>query len=166
MKNQVCIREASAQDAQAILSLIQELSIFEREPEAVVLTKEDLVRDGFGEQPAFVCFVAEENKQIMGMALGYPRYSTWKGKTMHLEDLIVKDQHRGKGVGFALYKRFIHYAASFHVKRIEWAVLDWNQSAIDFYERTGAKVLSDWRTVQMGENEISHFINQYPDADI
>jgi GNAT superfamily N-acetyltransferase len=166
MKNQVCIRMATVEDAQAILSLIQELSIFEREPEAVVLTKEDLVRDGFGEQPAFVCFVAEGNKQIMGMALGYPRYSTWKGKTMHLEDLIVKEQHRGKRVGFALYKRFIHYAASLNVKRIEWAVLDWNQSAIDFYEQTGAKVLSDWRTVQMGENEISHFINQYPDADI
>jgi GNAT superfamily N-acetyltransferase len=80
--------------------------------------------------------------------------------------LIVQEQHRGKGVGFALYKVFIHYAASIHVKRIEWAVLDWNQSAIDFYEQTGAKVLSDWRTAQMGENEISHFINQYPDADI
>jgi len=166
MKNQVCIRLATVEDAQAILSLIQELSIFEREPEAVVLTKEDLVRDGFGEQPAFVCFVAEEDKQIIGMALGYPRYSTWKGKTMHLEDLIVQEQHRGKGVGFALYKRFIHYAASLNVKRIEWAVLDWNQSAIDFYEQTGAKVLSDWRTAQMGENEISHFIIQYPDADI
>ena len=72
----------------------------------------------------------------------------------------------GKGVGFALYKRFIHYAASLRVKRIEWAVLDWNQPAIDFYEQTGAKVFSDWRTAQMGENEISHFINQYPDADI
>ena len=113
-----------------------------------------------------MCFVAEEDKQIIGMALGYPRYSTWKGKTMHLEDLIVQEQHRGKGVGFALYKRFIHYAASLRVKRIEWAVLDWNQPAIDFYEQTGAKALSDWRTAQMGENEISHFINQYPDADI
>ena len=112
MKNQVCIRQATVEDAYAILSLIQELATFEREPEAVVLTKEELVRDGFGKQPAFVCFVAEENKQIIGMALGYPRYSTWKGKTMHLEDLIVQEQHRGKGVGFALYKRFIHYAAS------------------------------------------------------
>ena len=166
MKNQVCIRRATVEDAQSILSLIQELATFEREPEAVVVTKKDLVRDGFGEQPAFVCFVAEENKQIIGMALGYPRYSTWKGKTMHLEDLIVQELHRGKGVGFALYKRFIHYAASLGVKRIEWAVLDWNQSAIEFYEQTGAKVLSDWRTAQMGKNEISQFINQYPDADI
>ena len=166
MKNQVCIRKATANDAQSILALIQELATFEREPEAVVITTKDLVRDGFGEHPAFVCFVAQEDKQIIGLALGYPRYSTWKGKTMHLEDLIVQEKHRGKGVGFALYKRFIHYAASLYVKRIEWAVLDWNQSAIDFYEQTGAKVLSDWRTAQMGENEISHFINQYPDADI
>ena len=166
MKNQACIRQATVEDAQAILSLVQDLATFEREPEAVVLSKEDLVRDGFGEKPAFVCFVAEEGKQIIGMALGYPRYSTWKGKTMHLEDLIVEKQHRGKGVGFALYKRFIHYAASLRVKRIEWAVLDWNQSAIDFYEQTGAKVLPDWRTAQMGEKEISHFINQHPDADI
>ena len=118
MKNQLCVRQATVDDAQAILSLIQELATFERESEAVVLTKEDLVRDGFGEQPAFVCFVAEEDIQIIGMVLGYPRYSTWKGKTMHLEDLIVQEQQRGKGVGFALYKRFMHYAASLHVKRI------------------------------------------------
>ena len=84
---------------------------------------------------------------------------------MHLEDLIVKEEHRGKRVGFALYKRFIHYAASLHVKRIEWAVLDWNQSAIDFYEQTGAKVLSDWYSANGRKRNFS-FINQYPDADI
>ena len=166
MKKQAIIRQATSADAQSILALIKELAVFEREPHAVVLTTEDLVRDGFGEHPSFVCFVAQEDQQIVGLALGYPRYSTWKGKTMHLEDLIVQEDHRGKGIGFALYKRFIHYAHSLQVRRVEWAVLDWNQSAIDFYEQTGAAVLSDWRTAQMDEYAISTFINQYPDENI
>ena len=138
MKKQAIIRQATSADAQSILALIKELAVFEREPDAVVLKTDDLVRDGFGEHPSFMCFVAEEDQQIVGLALGYPRYSTWKGKTMHAEDLIVQ-KITEEGIGFALYKRFIHYAHSLQVRRVEWAVLDWNQSAIDFYEQTGAE---------------------------
>jgi GNAT superfamily N-acetyltransferase len=166
MTNKVLIRRATASDAANILQLIKELAAFEREPHAVVVTTADLIRDGFGDQPAFVCFVAIHNDDVVGMAFGYPRYSTWKGKTMHLEDLIVQEKHRGKGIGFALYKKFIHHAAAMKVRRIEWAVLDWNQPAIDFYVQTGANVLSDWRTAQMDEKAISQFINNHPDANI
>ena len=85
MKKQAIIRQATSADAQSILALIKELAVFEREPHAVVLTTDDLVRDGFGEHPSFVCFVAQEDQQIVGLALGYPRYSTWKGKPCTLK---------------------------------------------------------------------------------
>ncbi len=89
----------------------------------------------------------------------YYRYSTWKGKTIHLEDLIVKQKSRGTGAGFALYSEIIAQGKRDKVRRIEWAVLDWNQPAIDFYEKTGAKMLTDWNLVQMDENGINNFIS-------
>lgn len=152
------IRKGTSSDMPSVLSLIKELAVYEKEPDAVVVTVEDLVRDGFSQNPLFHCFVAEENEQIIGIALYYYRYSTWKGKTIHLEDLIVKEKERGIGAGMALYKEVIKQGKKDGVRRIEWAVLDWNQNAIDFYEKTGAKVLSDWRVVQMDEQGIAAFL--------
>ncbi|WP_396187913.1 GNAT family N-acetyltransferase [Flavobacterium sp.] len=152
------IREGVAEDMPSVLELIKELALFEKEPEAVVLTTEDLVRDGFGIQPLFHTFIAVENEEIIGMALYYYRYSTWKGKTIHLEDLIVKENKRGTGAGFALYKEIIIQGKRDGVKRIEWNVLNWNTNAIEFYEKSGAKVLEDWRVVHMDESGITHFI--------
>ena len=153
------IRKALKKDMPCVLELIQELAIFEKEPDAVVVTVDDLVRDGFSEQPLFQCFVAEVENEIIGMALFYYRYSTWKGKTIHLEDLIVKESKRGTGAGFALYKKIIQQGKAENVRRIEWNVLDWNTPAIDFYEKSGAKVLGDWRVVHMDENGIKNFIS-------
>jgi GNAT superfamily N-acetyltransferase len=152
------IRKGTPTDMPAVLSLIKELAVFEKEPDAVVVTVDDLVRDGFSENPLFHCFVAELEEQIIGIALYYYRYSTWKGKTIHLEDLIVQEKHRGIGVGMALYKEIIKQGKKDGVRRMEWAVLDWNQNAIDFYEKTGSKVLSDWRLVQMDEQAIEAFL--------
>lgn len=152
------IREGVAEDMPSVLELIKELALFEKEPEAVVLTTEDLVRDGFGIQPLFHTFIAVENEEIIGMALYYYRYSTWKGKTLHLEDLIVKENKRGTGAGFALYKEIIIQGKRDGVRRIEWNVLNWNTNAIKFYEKSGAKVLEDWRVVHMDESRITHFI--------
>jgi GNAT superfamily N-acetyltransferase len=152
------IRKGTPTDMPAVLSLIKELAVFEKEPDAVVVTVDDLVRDGFTENTLFHCFVAELEEQIIGIALYYYRYSTWKGKTIHLEDLIVQEKHRGIGVGMALYKEIIKQGKKDGVRRMEWAVLDWNQNAIDFYEKTGAKVLSDWRLVQMDEQAIEAFL--------
>ena len=154
------IRKAAKKDMPFVLELIQELAIFEKEPTAVVVTVDDLIRDGFSENPLFQCFVAEEENTIIGMALYYYRYSTWKGKTIHLEDLIVKAENRGTGAGFALYKEIMKQGKAENVRRIEWNVLDWNTPAIDFYEKSGAKVLGDWRVVHMDENGITNFLNE------
>jgi GNAT superfamily N-acetyltransferase len=152
------IRKATEKDMPFVLELIQELATFEKEPDAVVVTVADLVRDGFSEHPLFHCYVAEKENTIIGMALFYYRYSTWKGKTIHLEDLIVKADQRGSGAGFALYKEIIKQGKKDKVRRIEWNVLDWNTPAIDFYEKSGAKVLDDWLVVQMDESGIERFL--------
>ncbi|MDR0229056.1 MAG: GNAT family N-acetyltransferase [Flavobacteriaceae bacterium] len=151
------IRPAKPSDMQYVLQLIQELATFEKEPEAVEVTVDDLIRDGFGSNPLFDVIVAELDNQIIGMALYYNRFSTWKGKTIHLEDLIVTEKMRGTGAGYALYKEVLAIAHREGVKRVEWVVLDWNQSAIDFYKKSGANVLTDWYTVQMDEQGINNF---------
>jgi GNAT superfamily N-acetyltransferase len=152
------IRKATSEDMPSVLELIQELATFENEPDAVVVTVADLVRDGFGTQPLFHVFVAEVNQVIIGMALYYYRYSTWKGKTIHLEDLIVKEEKRGTGTGFALYREIMKQGKKDNVRRIEWNVLNWNTPAINFYNKSGAKKLDDWRVVHMDEAGMNHFL--------
>ena|SRR6478752_6038033 len=161
------IRKGEKEDMRGVLTLIQELAAFEKEPDAVLITEKDLIRDGFGTNPLFHVFVAEvkndssdseQTNEIVGIALYYYRYSTWKGKTIHLEDLIVKDSMRGTGLGYALYSEIIKQAKKDQVRRIEWAVLDWNTPAIDFYEKSGAKVFEDWRVAQMDEEGINYFL--------
>lgn len=141
----------------AVLDLIKELAAFEKEPDAVVVTIDELVKDGFGPDPLFYTFVAEVDNEVIGIALFYYRYSTWKGKTIHLEDLIVKQDKRGTGAGSALYKEVIKFARQEGVRRVEWVVLNWNTHAIQFYERSGAAIMRDWLTVQMNEEGITKF---------
>lgn len=154
------IRKGAKKDMKAVLELIQELATFEKEPDAVVVTVADLERDGFGNNPLFHTFVAEVDDEIVGIALYYYRYSTWKGKTIHLEDLIVREKMRGSGLGFALYSKIIEQGKIDKVRRVEWNVLDWNTPAIDFYIKSGAKILDDWRVAQMDENGIENFLNK------
>src|SRR5690554_881042 len=137
------IRTVKKEDLPQVLELIRELAIFENQPEAVEITTEDLEHEGFGENPLFTCFVAEKNNEIVGAALVYFRFSTWKGRILHLEDLIVKESERGKGIGEALYKKAMQFAFDRGLKRVSWEVLDWNQDAIRFYERSGAKLMKD-----------------------
>jgi len=152
------VRKGKKTDMIQVLSLIKELATFEKEPDSVVVTEKILQKDGFKSKPLFKTFVAEMAGEIVGMALFYPRYSTWKGPTFHLEDLIVKKDKRGLGIGKALYDKVLKYAYKKKVKRVEWVVLDWNTTAIDFYEKTGAKILPDWRTVQMAEKSLKNYI--------
>lgn len=154
------IRKGKIEDMSSVLELIKELATFEKEPNAVVVTVADLERDGFGESPLFYTFIAEENNEIVGMALYYYRYSTWKGRTIHLEDLIVKEKMRGSGLGFELYKAVIAQGKFDGVRRIEWNVLDWNTPAIEFYEKSGAKVFKDWLVAQMDEKGINAFLEK------
>ena len=154
------IRKGRIEDMPAVLGLIKELATFEKEPQAVVVTVNELERDGFGVKPLFHTFIAEENDEIVGMALYYYRYSTWKGKTIHLEDLIVKEEKRGAGLGFKLYSEVIAQGKYDGVRRIEWNVLDWNTPAIDFYEKSGAKIYKDWLVAQMDEKGINTFLEK------
>ncbi len=153
------IRKGNPEDMEAVLGLIKELAAFENEPEAVLITVEDLIRDGFGTIPLFHVFVAEVESEIAGIALYYYRYSTWKGKTIHLEDLVVKDKMRGTGLGYALYSEIIKQGKKDKVRRVEWNVLDWNTPAIAFYEKSGAKILDDWKVAQMDEEAINYFVD-------
>ena len=152
------IRKAVENDVDNIFRLIRELAIFEKEEEAVIITPEDLRKDGFGASPKFHCFVAETPEEVLGIALVYMRYSTWKGEVLHLEDLIVSEKARGEGIGGALLTEIIKFGNSLGVKRIGWEVLDWNTPAIEFYEHIGADVKRDWHVVQLNEQGIEQYL--------
>jgi len=140
--------------------LITELAVYENEPNAVEISVEDLITNGFSKNPKFQVLVAEENESIIGMALFYERYSTWKGKAIHLEDLIVTQSKRKLGVGKALYTKLMQYAYENDFKRVAWEVLDWNKNAIDFYESTGATILEGWQVVHMKEQHLKEFVTK------
>lgn len=144
----------------AVHKLIKELAVFEKEANAVDVTVEDLVADGYGASPLFHCFVGESGGEVVGMALVYNRYSTWKGPVVHLEDLIVTERMRGSGLGSALLSEVVRYANGLGVRRISWEVLDWNEPAIKFYESKGAKVMRDWDVVQLDQAGIRAFLDQ------
>lgn len=149
-----------------VLDLITELAVFENEPDAVEITVSDLENDGFGEHPVFQCFVAEVNGRVEGIALVYGRYSTWKGKILHLEDLIVSQKMRGSGLGTALLDQVVRYGNDLGVKRISWEVLDWNEPAIEFYEKKGADVKRDWDVVHLTETGIKNYLTKLDNARI
>jgi GNAT superfamily N-acetyltransferase len=121
-----------------------ELALYEREPNAVIISVDDLKRHGFSEQ-RFHCFVAEHKKSgIVGMALYYSRYSTWKGPTLHLEDLYVKPKFRKGGLGKELFDKVVDEAAKQNVGRMEWTVLEWNEPALNFYKKYNATLDPEW----------------------
>ena len=154
------IRKGQIEDMPRVLELIQELATFEKQPDAVEVTVADLQRDGFGKHPLFQILVAEIDGEIPGIALFYNRFSTWKGKTIHLEDLIVSEKYRGSGIGMKLYEAVMAEAKNQNVRRVEWNVLDWNAPAISFYEKTGAVVFKDWLVVQMDEKGLRNFVER------
>ena len=152
------VRLGKKEDMQAVFNLITELAVFEKEPDAVEITVTDLVRDGFSETPKFKVFVAEQEHNIIGIALFYERFSTWKGRTIHLEDLIVTKSKQKIGAGKALYKAVLKHANDNNFNRVAWEVIDWNTNAIDFYKSTGATYLNDWSVVQMNKENLAKFI--------
>jgi ribosomal protein S18 acetylase RimI-like enzyme len=137
------IREAKLGDEQAIFSLIQELALYEKAPEQVSNTPEQLKIDLF---QSFVCeaIVAEKNMEIIGFALYYTSYSTWKGVSLYLEDFYVKENHRNKGIGNMLFEKVVEIAKDKKVKRMDWQVLKWNTLALGFYEKKEAELSSEW----------------------
>jgi GNAT superfamily N-acetyltransferase len=145
------IRRAEAPDVSEILALIRALAVYEKEPEAVVATEADLLRDGFGAgPPAFQVLLATWDGAPIGFAFYFFTYSTWLGRRcLYLEDLFVRPEHRGKGAGLALMEALAKEAVAHDCLRFVWQVLDWNEPAIGFYESLGAKVVREWLTVRL-----------------
>jgi len=131
-----------------MMELIKELAVFEKAPDEVTVTLEHFVETGFGKNPVWEALVAVEVEnnieKIIGISLWYMRYSTWKGLRLYLEDLIVTEAYRGKGVGKKLFEETVQEARRMHVSGMMWQVLDWNQPAIDFYKQYGADLSSEW----------------------
>jgi GNAT superfamily N-acetyltransferase len=148
------LRPATPADLPQMLAFIHDLAEYEREPDAVHATEADLLRDGFGATKRFDCLIAElivSNKIIsVGFALYFHNYSTWRGHAgIHIEDLFVPSEHRGKGIGKALLTRVAAIAVEEGCHRLQWDVLEWNAPAIGFYEQMGAKMLMEWRTMRV-----------------
>ena len=138
------IRRAVKEDCARMLELVKELAIYERAPDEVTVTLEHFTESGFGPHPVWWGFVAEENGVIAGFALYYIRYSTWKGQRMYLEDFIVTDEQRGKGIGKLLFDRLIDEAKEKGFNAIVWQVLKWNEPAINFYKKYNATFDGEW----------------------
>lgn len=144
------IRRATQADVPTILKLVHSLAEYEREPDAVRIGEAELRRDGFGLQPLFECLIADDDDgEAAGFALYFPIYSTWRGPSIHLEDLFVIPAHRGHGIGKALLQRVAAVAVERGCARLQWDVLDWNQPAIDFYQSRGAIMLESWRIMRV-----------------
>jgi len=142
--NNICIRRAERKDCPRLLELVQELAVYERAPDEVTVTLDHFTETGFGEKPVWWSFVAEVDGVIVGFALYYIRYSTWKGTRMYLEDILVTESWRGKGIGKLLLDRLIIEAKEKRWKAISWQVLEWNEPAINFYKKYNASFDAEW----------------------
>ena len=140
----VTIRRIEKKDCKPLLDLIYELAVYERAPHEVTATLEHFEESGFGANPVWWGFVAEENNSVIGFVLYYIRYSTWKGQRMYLEDFLVTEKARGKGVGKLLFDKLIEEAKEKKFNGIVWQVLDWNKPAINFYKKYNAKIEDEW----------------------
>lgn len=155
--NSISIRKAKPEDIPQILNLIKELAVYEKAAHEVINTEEKMLEEGFGENPAFICGVAEENENIIGIYLWYYRYSTWKGKGVYLEDIVVQEKYRGKGVGKLLLEACIQDAKEVNAPFLTWQVLDWNTPAIEFYKKFNATFDGDWINVKLNESQIQNY---------
>jgi GNAT superfamily N-acetyltransferase len=155
------IRPATPADVSTILGFIHELALYEREPESVLATEADLLRDGWGPTPRFTALIADYDGTPAGFALYYLSYSTWRGHHgIRLEDLYVTPTLRGKGIGKALLAKVASIAVEQGCPRFEWDVLEWNAPAIAVYERAGAKILTEWRIMRVADEALQDLAQQ------
>ena len=150
----ITLRNAVKTDIPDILSLIKELALYERAPLEVTITAQDLEQDGFGENPIFYAIMADADGAVAGMAFYYFSYSTWKGKCMYLEDIIVKEHLRGNNIGTILFEKMIEIAQQNKVKRLHWQVLDWNEPAINFYKKYDAVLDNTWVNGKLTDEQL------------
>jgi len=155
--SEIKIRQALKDDIPVMLSLIRELAEFEHGLDEVTMTEEELLEDGFGENPLYECILAEMEDKVVGAAFYFYTYSTWNGKCLYLEDIIVRKNERSKGVGEVLMKELVRIAQKEKAKRMSWQVLDWNVEAQRFYERLGATIDKEWYNGRLNERQILTF---------
>ncbi|MDF1675622.1 MAG: GNAT family N-acetyltransferase [Vicingaceae bacterium] len=141
---EITIRKATKNDLPEVLNLIKELALFEKQPQEVTITLKQLEEDGFGNHPLYWIILAENNNEIVGMSFYYIRYSTWKGRCLYLEDLVVKEAYKQKGIGSLLFKSTLDAAKEMNAKLMTWQVLDWNEPAIEFYKKFNAELDEEW----------------------
>jgi GNAT superfamily N-acetyltransferase len=151
------IREARLADCSRILELINELAVYERAPEEVTVTLAEFEDAGFGQKPVWKAFVAEVDETIVGFALYYVRYSTWKGCRLYLEDFIVTDSHRGKGIGKQLFDTIVLEAHQKGFNGMTWQVLDWNEPALNFYKKYEAGVEAGWLNGSLSKQQLASY---------
>lgn len=151
------IRPAIAADCPRILELINELAVYERAPEEVTVTLEHFIEAGFGKNPVWKAFVAEVEGKIVGFALYYTRYSTWKGCRLYLEDFIVTEEYRGKGIGKILFEKVIGETKNGNYSGMVWQVLDWNKPAINFYNKYKAQLEEGWLNASFSREQVNAF---------
>ncbi len=141
---EIKLRKAVLTDCTRLLELINELALYEKAPEQVTVTIEEFEDAGFGSDPVWQAFVATENEYIVGFALYYTRYSTWKGRRLYLEDFLVTDEKRGLGIGKLLFERVIMESKNGNYNGMTWQVLDWNEPGLNFYSKYNADIESGW----------------------
>ncbi len=154
---EVTIRKSLPEDIPQVLNLIKELALYEKAPDEVTNTEADMLRDGFGEQPVFRLLVAESENKIHGIAIYFIKYSTWKGKGVYLDDIVVSENLRGKGIGKKLFDALIDDCKAIGAKQLHWQVLDWNEPAIKFYKKYHASFDSEWINCKLNEQEILNY---------
>ncbi len=144
VNNEVLIRRAVKEDCPQLLELVRELAVYEKAPHEVTVSLQHFEESGFGEKPVWWAFCAEVQGRVVAFALYYIRYSTWKGQAMYLEDILVTESMRGKGIGKMLFDRLIEEAKEKGFHRIAWQVLEWNEPAINFYKKYNAAFDAEW----------------------
>jgi GNAT superfamily N-acetyltransferase len=152
------IRQGRKDDLPQVLELVRELAEFERAPHEVTNTVAMMEQDGFGENPVYGFFVAEEADRLVGLSLYYWRYSTWKGRRLYLEDIIVTESQRGKGTGKLLFDRTMQKTLEENCTGMMWQVLEWNEPAINFYKKYGAKLDDEWTNCHLEATQIRELL--------
>jgi GNAT superfamily N-acetyltransferase len=155
----ITIRTGKKADLPRVLELVRELAAFERASHEVTNTVHDMEQDGFGPHPVFGFFVAERDNDIVGLSLFYYRYSTWKGKRIYLEDIIVTERERGKGIGKLLFERTMRKTLEDGCSGMTWQALDWNEPALTFYRKYNSKLDGEWITCTLEAEQIRQFID-------
>lgn len=153
----VGLRVARREDCPRLMELVHELALYEKAPEEVTVTLEAFEDAGFGPKPVWKAFVAEIDGQIAGFAIYYIRYSTWKGCRLYLEDLIVTEEYRGKGLGKLLFNRLIAEARDLGYSGMVWQVLDWNEPALNFYKKYEANIEPGWLNASLSKEQLLNY---------